>query len=113
MSEEKKYSFTIFMEEIDGVHVVHALEAGMLATDDEPERAVFKLSKMLIRHVLFAEKNNRQDEIFHPSPADVWKRFSASQKAGGARVIEERKRWVSPGVILNQNFYATAGELCA
>jgi hypothetical protein len=106
----KSYEFTIFIEEVEGAHVAHALEAGMLATDDSLEAALSKLSIMLIRHIEFAEKNDRPDQIYRPAPPEVWKRFSELRGRDEVRPFEERNRFISfdnlPKVRLNQMAYA-------
>jgi hypothetical protein len=108
MSATKEYNFTVFIEHTEGVHVAHALEAGMLATDDDPQAALFKLSKMLARHVEFAEKHNRPDQIYHPCPADVWARYASSKDTS---LFEERSRFIAfdnrPKLRLNQRAYAS------
>jgi hypothetical protein len=109
MTAPKEYNFNVFIEENEGVFVAHALEAGMLATDHDLDAAFSKLSKMLVRHIEFAEKHGRPDQIYHPSPADVWARF-AKCKDSGARPFEERNRLIAfdnrPKLRLNQRAYA-------
>lgn len=79
---KKEYTFTIFIEQTEGVHVAHALEAGMLATSDDFDAALQKLVKMLARHIDFAHRHQRPDQIYHPSPPEVWQRFAERKSEG-------------------------------
>lgn len=106
---QKEYTFTIFTEKLEGAYVAHALEAGMLATADDGDEALFKIGKMLVRHIQFAEENERPEEIYRPSPQDVWERFARAKDEGTAKMLETRSRLLfdnSDGLMLNQNAYA-------
>jgi len=106
----KEYTFTVFIEKTKGLFVAHALEAGMLAVADDQEEALFKVGKMLTRHIQFAEENERPEEIYRPSPQDVWERFARCKDQGEAKMLEQRSRFFaeddSESLTLNQNAYA-------
>lgn len=106
----KEYAFQIFVEKCEGVYVAHALEAGMLATANDKDEALFKIGKMLARHIEFAEENDRPEEIYRPSSPEVWSRFARAQESGKARKVESRSRFFSDRMdgLLNQTTYATA-----
>ncbi len=107
---EKNYKFTVFVEDVEGVHVAHALEAGLVTTADELDEAIFKMGKMLLRHVVFAERYNRQDQIYHKAPADVFDRFNQFRKEND--LLEHKTRAVHSDKIgpltIDQSVYATA-----
>jgi hypothetical protein len=108
----REYTFTIFIEESDGVSTAYALEAGMVASDSDRETALFKLFKLLVRHVEFAEKHDRQNQIYRPTatPVDVWTRYRESSEKGIIKLLETRSRFIAfdkrPQVRLNQKTYA-------
>jgi hypothetical protein len=111
---KKSYTFTIFIEEMEGAHIAHALEAGMVATADDVEDALHKMCKMLVRHIEFAEKHGRPDQIYHPAPPEVWQRFAASKDSGEARLFERKERLLFDNrnrLLLNQNAYGPASSL--
>lgn len=108
----REYHFTIFVEEQEGVHIAHALEAGMMATADDQEDAVNILGKMLVRHLEFAEKHDRPDQVYRNASADVLKRFEEARRQEVAQLVEEKRRYIGfdnqPKVRLNQSTYAAA-----
>jgi hypothetical protein len=109
----KEYEFTLFAEKAEGVYVAHALEAGMLATADELDTAIFQLGKMLVRHIKFAEKHKRPDQIYRNAAADVFQRFEESKRRGTVKLLyKEKKEYASldnlPALEVNQTAYAAA-----
>lgn len=105
-----EYNFTVFVEEQEGAYIAHALEAGLLATANDCDTAISALSKMLVRHIEFAERNQRPDQIYHPSPQDVWQRFAQQREKGKAELFEKRSRVLAQSkLMLNQSAYATCG----
>jgi hypothetical protein len=107
----KEYTFTIFVEKVEGSALVaHALEAGLVATADSTTDVLSKLSRMLVRQIEFAEKNNNPGDIYHPCEKAVWDRFSAAQHNHSARKVSKSSNEVrvDHGEILMLNQYAYA-----
>lgn len=103
----KHFTFNVFIEDADGVHVAHCLESGLVATSTDVNELPHKMAKMLVRQVEFAIKNNNPADIFHPAPSDVWERFFATQNKleSTQKSIQVEHRG---SIVLNQNSYAAA-----
>lgn len=103
----KHFTFNVFIENADGVHVAHCLESGLVATSKDVNELPHKMAKMLVRQVEFALKNNNPADIFHPAPSDVWDRFFAAQEKleSTQKNIHVERRG---SIVLNQNAYAAA-----
>lgn len=75
-----KMSFNVLVEENGEYHVAHCLETGTVAVARNEFDSISKMCKMLERLVVFALKNNRIQDIFHPAPQDICDRYYSKRE---------------------------------
>jgi hypothetical protein len=100
----KQFTFNVFIEDVDGVHVAHCLESGLVATSNDLNELPHKMAKMLVRQIEFALQNNNPADIFHPAPMEVWDRFFAAKNK--VESTQKNVRVDKGNIVLNQNAYA-------
>lgn len=89
----KKLSFSMLVEKHQDTYVGYCLETGLVATALDSSDVVAKMTKLLDRQIKFALDNDRLQDIYHPAPAEIWKKWqdseetvvSASQRSIGDR----------------------------
>jgi hypothetical protein len=65
------FTFTVLCEKQDEACVAHCVETGLVSASVNEIDAISKMSKMLVRLVMFALKNDRLADIYHFAPKDV------------------------------------------
>ena len=104
----KHFTFNVFIESVDGAYVAHCLEAGLVATSSDFNELPHRMTKMLVRQIEFAFRNNNPADIFRPAPNDIWERFFAAKEK-----VESTEKNVHVGelggsIVVRQNAYAAA-----
>ncbi len=75
MANTKQLAFHILVSEEQGAYVAHCLETGLVAASLDQDDAVFKMTKLITRHIEFALKNDRLADIYRPAPNEVFKKY--------------------------------------
>lgn len=100
---KRQLNFNVLIDEQDGIHVAHCLEMGLVAVSEDVEELPGIMSKLIIRQVEFALKNDNPSDIYHPAPVEVWRKFQIAKKAV-EQTQKNLKGW--PGLTIEQNYVA-------
>src|SRR5258708_1602894 len=73
--KEMSFTFTVFVEEIEGCNVAHCLEMGLVTSKEDSDELLTEKTKLIVRQLQWAIENDNQADIYHRAPADVWARF--------------------------------------
>ncbi|MBN2320017.1 MAG: hypothetical protein JXR49_13105 [Acidobacteria bacterium] len=108
----KHLTFNVLIEnDTSGVYVAYCLEAGLVATSDDPSELPHKMAKMLMRQMEFSLSNNNPKDLFRPAPREVWEKFLTAR----GQKVESTRRPLKfsngTGLFLTQNAYATASSM--
>jgi hypothetical protein len=99
-------TFNVVVDEQQGSYVAHCLEMGLVAVSDEPDVLPEIMSKLIIRQVEFALKNNNPSDIYHPAPREIWEKFQRAIRSNKLRSLDKRQKplreW--PGLALEQSY---------
>jgi hypothetical protein len=100
---KRQFNFNVLIDEQQGIHVAHCLEMGLVAISEDVEELPAIMSKLIVRQIEFALKNDNPSDIYHPAPLEVWQKFRNAK-----REIESTKKSLSiwPGLTLGQEYVA-------
>src|SRR5262249_28064953 len=85
-TQKKTFTFNVLVENVQSVYVATCLEMYLVATSDDENDLISKMSKLIVRQVEFALKNENPQDIFHPAPNEIWEKFI---KDNDRRVLSE------------------------
>jgi hypothetical protein len=108
MPKQKQLSFHVLVEQHADVYVAHCLEMGLVATSLDEEDVTSKMTKLIVRHVEFAMAHDRLGDIYHPAPAEVFKRYvePKGRPLGASQTSVQLDD--TGGLWINQTAYAAA-----
>jgi hypothetical protein len=103
----KTFTFNVLVEHVQDMCIATCLEMYLVATSDDENDLISKMSKLIVRQVEFALKNENPQDIFHPAPKDIWDKF---MKQNGLRPLSESLNALSlndtRGVSVSQTYAA-------
>ena len=103
----KRFKFNVLVENQKGAYVATCLEMSLVATSDDVNDVLSKMSKLIVRQVQFALKNENPRDIFHPAPQEVWDKFMRDEKS---TILTDADSAISLdevcGIGINQTAYA-------
>lgn len=85
-TKSKTFTFNVLVENVQNAYIATCLEMYLVATSDDENDLISKMSKLIVRQVQFALKNENPQDIFHPAPKEVWDKF---MKDDDRRVLSE------------------------
>lgn len=111
MRKAREYEFDVFIDASAGVNVAYAMNVGLVTTAEDLETAMFKMGKLLVCHIAYAEKHNCANLIYRENavPEHVMEKFKKFRNE--EHCVESKTRTInfdSIGLRLNQKTYATA-----
>jgi len=66
----------------DGEWLAHCLQLDLVEAGPTPDEAEENLTGVIQHHIQWAIEDDDMEHLFHPAPADVWKRFFGAQVKG-------------------------------
>jgi hypothetical protein len=103
-----QFTFHVLIEDNQGMHVAYCLEMGLVATADTPDDLPSIMTKMIVRQVEFAIKNNNPQDIYHPAPPEVWEKFKSAAQQERVNELEQIERRIAPWLAVRLNSYVGA-----
>lgn len=108
---QKKLKFNVLVENQRRYFIATCLETSLVATSRDVNDVIAKMTKMLVRQVEFALKNDNPRDIFCPAPNEVWEKFMRDEEstilvdADNLLCLNEVR-----GIGVNQTAYAAPGH---
>lgn len=103
--KDNAITFNVILEKEDGEWVAHCLELDIVATSANKRTVLVDMVRLIAAQVGYAFANDNLDNLYHPAPQEVWKRFYQCKKLEKKRVplakAPRRAGFVPPVVFAN------------
>jgi predicted RNase H-like HicB family nuclease len=77
-----EFNLDVLLYRDDGEWVAHCLQLDLVEAGATPDEAEESLAGVIQHHIQWALEDDDMEHLFHPAPAEVWKKFFAAEPQG-------------------------------